>query len=293
MGLAVKSRGQTTLTQESIRQCIEAAKKEIVAEMYPDGLPCTENELPEAYRGLNGPTVEKSPVQIDLYIKKKKSVYDGFRNLMAWGIEKLHEILYLQKEEERTAINKVVTCIIPTYEKEDEIDKTLESLLLQTRPIDQIVVVINGDTGDLTAYNKVLPYAAIFSQIVMAYPKDLKGKANALNWAFKKHCSKLRDTDFVLGIDADVICDKQMIEYLETDITKEPKAAGVMARYSFSVPDEFGDKKGLKRREKTLLFNQRHEFAMTGIKQQLRGFTSDILGGQATLFRASALKEAA
>lgn len=112
------------------------------------------------------------------------------------------------------------------------------------------------------------------------------GKVGALNYVWQKYASR-NQFDFVLGIDADVECDEMMVEHLEADLIKKTKAAGIMARYSFRIP------KDIKRKEKRWIMNQRQEFGMTGIRQQLRGGRSDILGGQATLFRSEALVAAA
>lgn len=192
-----------------------------------------------------------------------------------------------------------ILAIVPTFEKEDEIDKTVISLLTQTRQIDQIVVVINGPGESDTAYQALLPLIQEFSdQLIVERPPALNGrhadgsskgsKVNALNWMYWRYI-KLGDFDFVLGVDADIEADKDMVHYLETDLIRRVKAAGVMARYSFKIPL----RSEMCGKSLSLIHGQRHEFAVTGIKQQLRGYKSDILGGQATLFRAKALRQAA
>ncbi|USN96967.1 MAG: glycosyltransferase family 2 protein [Candidatus Nomurabacteria bacterium] len=192
-----------------------------------------------------------------------------------------------------------ILAIVPTFEKEDEIDKTVISLLLQTRQIDQIVVVINGPGESDAAYNAILPLVREFrDQLIVERPEQLNGrnedgssrgsKVNTLNWMYWRYI-QMGDFDFVLGIDADIEADKDMVHHLETDLIRRVKAAGVMARYSFKIPS----KKNMRGKSLSLIQGQRHEFAVTGIKHQLRGYKSDILGGQATLFRAKALRESA
>ena len=192
-----------------------------------------------------------------------------------------------------------ILAIVPTFEKEDEIDKTVVSLLLQTRRIDKIVVVINGPGKSNVAYDTVWPFAHEFrDRLVVERPAALNGynetgvskgsKVNTLNWLYRRYI-QIGDYDFVLGIDADIDADKDMVYYLESDLTRRVSAAGVMARYSFKIPL----KRSMRGKSLSLVYGQRHEFAATGIKQQLSGFKSDILGGQATLFRTKALREAA
>lgn len=192
-----------------------------------------------------------------------------------------------------------ILAIVPTFEKEDEIDKTVISLLMQTRQIDQIVVVINGPGESDIAYEKLLPLIREFrDQLIVERPESLNGrndngsskgsKVNALNWMYWRYV-QMGDFDFILGVDADIEADKDMVHYLEADLIRRVKAAGVMARYSFKIPS----KKNMRGKSLSLIQGQRHEFAVTGIKHQLRGNKSDILGGQATLFRAKALREAA
>ncbi len=268
-----------------IRYLIAEAQQVLLEQMSmpKETRPRLSSDLDESERHVNSLVVKTSVP----YTVETRTVFARLQDIMKTGVGELRKIFVKQEREAQQLVRKIV-CIVPTFEKEADIDKTLESLLLQSRPIDKIVVVINGTTKDLTAYNKVLPYACVFDQVVLEYPKGLAGKVNALNWAFKHYCNTLGNDDFILGVDADVICDENMVDYLEDDIFKEPKAAGVMARYGFQVGEE-----KLTRSEKSLLYSQRHEFAMTGIKQQLHGFTSDILGGQATLFRVKALRQAA
>lgn len=192
-----------------------------------------------------------------------------------------------------------IIALIPAYEKEADIDRTVISLLMQTRPLDQIVVVINGPGESDEAYDAILPLAQEFSdQIIVERPFALNGrqedgtslgsKVDALNWMYWRYI-QLGDFDFVLGLDADVEADKDMVHYLEKDLIRRVRASGVMARYSFKIPSN----KEMKGKSLSLIHGQRHEFAVTGIRQQLRGHRSEILGGQATLFRAEALREAA
>ena len=190
-----------------------------------------------------------------------------------------------------------ILAIVPAYEREADLDKTIISLLMQTRRIDQIVVLINGPGESDAAYQAVLPLIKEFrDQLIIEQPLELNGrfedgssrgsKVRALNWMYWRYM-QLGDYDFVLGVDADIEADKNMVHHLEVDLIRRVKAAGVMARYSFKIPSD------LRGKSLALIHGQRHEFAVTAIKQQIRGYKSEILGGQATLFRLEALRKAA
>ena len=199
--------------------------------------------------------------------------------------EKIKNIRAARRGEIMPVHAKIIA-MIPTYESEDNIGLTIESLLLQSRPIDLIVVTINGPGHSDTAYKQALPYAREFDNVIVERPEGLAGKVNALNYAYIKY-AHFGKFDFWLGIDADIECDPEMVMQLETGLINRPKAGCMMARYSFKVPDD------MKGKSRSLVYGQRHEFAMTGIKHQLRNDTSEIAGGQATLFKIEALREAA
>ncbi len=206
---------------------------------------------------------------------------------MAWirFVKKnLRTIAQSKSNESAKKYAKIIT-IVPTFETEDDIDLTIKSLLLQSRPIDLIVIVINGPGVSSAAFGKAMPFTR-FPNVVVDTPHGLAGKVNTLNWAYLRyvHFGKF---DFVLGLDADIEADPDMVSHLEEDLISRRTAGGVMARYGFKVPDD------MKGKSRSLIYGQRHEFAMTGIKHQLKNNTSEILGGQATLFRVDALREAA
>ena len=223
----------------------------------------------------------------------KKAVAESARKEIKRRIDKAQQLTRFAADYAR------IIAIIPTFEKEGDIDKTVISLLMQTRQIDQIIVLINGPGESDAAYDAIVPLMREFrDQVIVERPYELNGrfedgtsmgsKVRALNWMYLRYI-QLGDYDFVLGVDADVEADKDMVHHLETDLIRRVKSAGVMARYSFKIPAA----KAMRNKSLSLIHGQRHEFAVTGIRQQLRGYRSEILGGQATLFRTKALREAA
>lgn len=196
---------------------------------------------------------------------------------------------------EEKAAHATILAIVPAHNEERDIVTAIVSLLKQTRQIDLIVVMVNNST-DATA-ELLKPFVELsqqqnlegkpFPRLIVEVEDNMQnGKVGALNYVWQKYARQNR-FDFVLGVDADVECDLEMVKHLEAELIHKTKAAGIMARYSFKIP---GD---LKRKQKRWIMNQRQEFGMTGIRQQLRGGRSDILGGQATLFRSEALIAAA
>ena len=201
-------------------------------------------------------------------------------------------------EAEVSKVARIVA-IVPTFEREDEIDKAVESLLLQTRPIDRIAVVINGPGESAEAFNRLKWLAVAFpEQLRVVCPPSINGrdaggaskgsKVGALNWAYRYFLAK-GDFDFMLGVDADVVADEEMVHHLEDDLLRRARAGGVRARYSFKIPS----REVMKGKSTQLVYGQRHEFTKKELDDALQGNTAHILGGQATLFDVPALREVA
>lgn len=254
--------------------------------------------------GLNISSVTVNPDGTIVHLnqpEKKRKLLPGLRNT-GDSLRKMAERVRNARRNKETFVERrharIIT-IVPTLESEEDVYLTVESLLTQTRPVDLIVVVINGPGESPAAYEGLLWLAAEFPEVLkVERPDTLNGrhsdgsskgsKVGALNYAYLRYLHDPGSTfDFMLGVDADIEADPGMVHHLEVDLIQRVKAAGVMARYSFKIPE---DTKG---KSLSLIYSQRHEFAVTVIKQQLRSYTSEILGGQATLFRVDALRRAA
>ena len=211
------------------------------------------------------------------------------RNLM-WSRKKRREA------ELESARYARIVAVIPAFEQEADIDQSIESLLLQSRPIDHIVVVVNGPGKSKAAVNRLRWLNEAFpGQLTVAIPSALNGcdaagkskgsKVGALNWAYQQFVAK-GSYDFMLGMDADVVADENMVHNLEADMLKQARAGGVRARYSFKTPSD------TKSKTMSLVYGQRHEFTKKELDDALHG-RAHILGGQATLFEVAALREVA
>ena len=200
--------------------------------------------------------------------------------------EVLTRIGRIRKSMDEQKQHAFITAVIPAWDEESTIGSTIESLLIQTRQVDQIVVMVNNST-DNTAdiarrYAKEFP-----GQIVVEVDDDMAyGKVGALGYSWEKYVAD-GQSDFALFVDADVECDSNMLARLEQELIDEPNAAGIRSRYSFAVPN------GAKFSERFLVYEQRHEFAQVEIRDYIRGRRTHILGGQATLFRADVLDKVA
>jgi len=140
-----------------------------------------------------------------------------------------------------------VSVILPTYNRADLIGDTVESLLAQTRPVDEILVVDDGST-DATSER-----VAVFGDKVRYHHKENGGKSAALNLALnmiESDCVWICDDDDLVLPDA---CERLMgaleaeprLDYcagLHEDFYADPKTGDIVRKapgYSkASQPDE-------------------------------------------------------
>ncbi|HEY7486658.1 MAG TPA: glycosyltransferase family 2 protein [Streptosporangiaceae bacterium] len=94
-----------------------------------------------------------------------------------------------------------VTVIVPAHNEELGLPATLESVLRQTVPADEIIVIDDGSadrTGEV---------ARAYGVTVLTPPRNLGSKAKAQNYALP-HCA----TDLVLAVDADTVLAPDYVE---------------------------------------------------------------------------------
>jgi cellulose synthase/poly-beta-1,6-N-acetylglucosamine synthase-like glycosyltransferase len=97
-----------------------------------------------------------------------------------------------------------ITVIVPAYNEERGLPATLDSLLRQTEPADEIIVVDDGSadrTGEV---------ARAYGVTVLRPPGRLGSKARAQNHALP-HCA----TELVLAVDADTVLAPDYIEKIK------------------------------------------------------------------------------
>ncbi len=104
---------------------------------------------------------------------------------------------------------KKVSLYIPCFNAEKNIEKCIESVLRQTYPLDEILVIDDGCT------DKTIEKASKYS-IEILKNKENKGLAFSRNKGVLK-----AKNGFVASIDADVILDKKWLENLMKDFTSD------------------------------------------------------------------------
>lgn len=214
-------------------------------------------------------------------------------------IAKIFGTIETEKQQRQAAH---ITAIIPAHNEQHSIANTLASLLCQTRPIDRVVVVVNGST-DKTA-DIVRLFCEQFPGVVSCVenpveqgrsgrPIEIKSKVAALNYAWRHYVAhrpaRTHRDEYVMGLDADVILEHDVVERLEAtldDDADRQKIGGVRPVYGFAASE------ATSWRTRSLVAAQQIDFAGTELKDQLRrDHRVTILGGQATLFRRTALEK--
>ena len=178
----------------------------------------------------------------------------------------------------RTRTGKVVV-VVPAHNEEATIARTLDALLKQTRRPDRIVVVADNCS------DRTVEIAQGFGKRVTVIEtvgnRDRKVGALTLGW--QEYVAQ--GFDYMLGVDADTVLAPNSLEDLERELARNPKAGGVMARYTFDAD------LGQTRFARLLIRLQRMEFASWTLDMLHRRRNTYVLGGQATLFRVAALQE--
>ena len=108
---------------------------------------------------------------------------------------------------------KKVSLYIPCFNAEKHIDKCIKSVLKQTYPIEEILIIDDGCT------DKTIEKASKYS-VKISRNKKNKGLAFSRNKGILK-----AKNEFIASIDADVILDKKWLESLMKDFTSD-KIAG-------------------------------------------------------------------
>jgi cellulose synthase/poly-beta-1,6-N-acetylglucosamine synthase-like glycosyltransferase len=172
-----------------------------------------------------------------------------------------------------------VVVVVPAHNEEESIARTIKALLSQTRQPDRIVVVADNCT------DRTVQIASGFGRRVTVIETvgNRDRKVGALRTAWQQYVAY--GYDYMLGVDADTVLSANSLEDLERELEMSPKVGGVMARYTFDLD------LGSSRWARLLIRLQRMEFAAWTLDMLHRKRSTYVLGGQATLFRVSALQE--
>jgi len=187
----------------------------------------------------------------------------------------LHDIRY-RPPRRRTAPKLLV--LVPAHNEAESIGHTLHALLVQTRQADRIVVIADNCTDDTAKIAR--RYRGV---TVMETVGNTDKKVGALIQGWRRYQAGY---DYVAGVDADTVLDARCLEHLESGLVEQPTAGGIMARYTFD------QRHGASMAARMLIRLQRLEFA-SWTMDALRKRKTYVLGGQASLFRADALRAVA
>ena len=178
----------------------------------------------------------------------------------------------------RTATGTVCV-VVPAHNEEETIARTITALLKQTRRPDRIVIVADNCS------DRTVEIAQSFGRrvTVVETVNNKHRKVGALTLGWQQFVSE--GYDYMLGVDADTVLSPNSLEDLEQELMENPKAGGVMARYTFDP--ELGE----SRFARLLIRLQRMEFSSWTMDILHRRRNTYVLGGQATLFRVKALRE--
>jgi len=188
------------------------------------------------------------------------------------AVQRLHR---MQNRPPKVKTAKVIA-VVPAHNEEASIARTL---LHQTRPVDRIVVVADNCSDNTARVARAMGRRVNVIETVGNHDR----KVGALRTAWQEYVAY--GYDYMLGVDADTVLGETALQDLEHELETSPKVGGVMARYTFDT------NLGQTRWASLLIRLQRMEFAAWTLDMLHRKRSTYVLGGQATLFRVSALQE--
>lgn len=129
-----------------------------------------------------------------------------------------------KSQDSRQERDTYVVALIPAWNEERDISKTIESILAQTRKPDKVVVIPNNTT-DMTA--EVSRQAGAEVITMPGYNPDKK--AGALNYGLDQLAAELNEHEdvAVLVMDADTVVSKDFIEIASGVLFSDKKVGGV------------------------------------------------------------------
>jgi cellulose synthase/poly-beta-1,6-N-acetylglucosamine synthase-like glycosyltransferase len=184
----------------------------------------------------------------------------------------------MQNRPPKVRTAKIVV-VVPAHNEEESIARTIKALLSQTRQPDRVVVVADNCS------DRTVQIARGFGRRVTVIETvgNRDRKVGALRTAWQQYVAY--GYDYMLGVDADTVLSENSLGDLEHELEMSPKVGGVMARYTFDVD------LASSRWARLLIRLQRMEFAAWTLDMLHRKRSTYVLGGQATLFRVTALQE--
>ncbi|MEK6800726.1 MAG: glycosyltransferase [Nanoarchaeota archaeon] len=123
---------------------------------------------------------------------------------------------YKRRQSERESIEKKVTILIPAYNEEKSIEKTIKSALSLNYPKDKLEVIIIDDGSKDKTYELAKRFASNQNLVVKVLTKKNGGKGTALNLGIKNASGEI-----IVSMDADSFVSpdalKKMVYYFKNE----------------------------------------------------------------------------
>ena len=165
---------------------------------------------------------------------------------------------------------KRIVALCPAYNEEEDIARTIRSLLSQTRKIDEIVIIPNG------CVDRTAEIAYEFPVTVLELPRMEHKKAQALNLAWQRFA---QTADIVIGLDGDSELPPHAVADWELEFANNPDLGGSSSQVVMTGSG-------------FLPRMQRAEFAKSAAVSIRRGYAT-VISGTGCAFRGAALRDAA
>lgn len=178
--------------------------------------------------------------------------------------------------------------LVPAYNEEDIIERTIESLMHQTFPFEYILVIANNCTDNTVQIVERLQEKYGHEMLrLLVMPKNDAMKAGALNYGFEM--LDPQQVQYVFSMDSDTIVDEKILEEGIKKFLREPKTGGICSAYRTLSLDQIKENPTFK--ERLLWRLQNIEFSLANAWRIEFHKSARVLPGVSSLYRAELLRE--
>lgn len=187
------------------------------------------------------------------------------------------------KKNRRTYKPRVVA-LLPAHNEQDIIESTLDSLMDQSYPLEYVLVIADNCTDNTAKIVRECQkkYGSNRIKLTRTVKNKFK-KAGALNHGFRKLRNK---PEFVFGMDADTILDRNIIKAGIAQFKREPETGGICSAYR-TLPL----KEDASHWQRFLWRLQNIEFGLANAWRVENYKSARVLPGVSVMFRTQALKD--